>query len=250
MQKQKAIFNWSGGKDSALALYTIQKEAQFEISTLVTTVNSAFDRISMHGVRRELLMAQAQTLNLPVKEILLPAQPSMSDYNSIMRDALVPFQKAGVTHSIFGDIFLEDLRRYREEKLAEVGFEGVFPLWKKDTRETVMDFIKLGFKTKVVCVKSEVLSEDFTGRTIDENFLADLPDNVDPCGENGEFHTFVYDGPNFREEIPIQIGEKVFRAYPAPQTSEDTCLTKEEKPSKEMGFWFCDLILKSKRSAL
>lgn len=152
------------------------------------------------------------------------------------------FKSQGFTHSIFGDIFLEDLRKYREDKLAENGFVGHFPLWKRDTKELINTFIGLGFKAVVVCVKGELLDKSFAGRIIDEKFLEDLPDNVDPCGENGEFHTYVFDGPIFKEPIPIKIGEVVNREYKAPKSTDTDTICVVEKP-KTVGFWFCDLTL-------
>ena len=241
MDKIKAIFNWSGGKDSSLALYHILKEGKFDITELVTTVNSKFDRISMHGVRRELLYAQGKSIGIPIKEIRLPEMPSMSEYDKIMNGVLSEFKKEKITHSIFGDIFLEDLRTYRENKGKEVGLTAHFPLWKRDTTELIHEFIDLGFKTVVVCVKSELLSQDFSGRIIDRDFLKDLPKGVDPCGENGEFHTFVFDGPTFNHPIAYKLGEKVFKEYEAPKDNEDICGSTSTK-KKPSGFYFCDLI--------
>jgi len=241
MNKTKAIFNWSGGKDSALALYHILKEDKFDIEALMTTVNAKYNRISMHGVRNELLYEQGKSIGIPIKEILLPEMPSMLVYNETMKDVLLELKNKEITHSIFGDIFLEDLRAYRENKLKEVGLKAHFPLWKRNTTEIVHEFIDLGFKTVVVCVKSELLGDEFTGRIIDKNFLKDLPKNVDPCGENGEFHTFVVDGPIFKKPIAYTLGEKIFREYEAPKNKEDNCFTStnNEKPA---GFHFCDLI--------
>lgn len=241
MKKIKSIFNWSGGKDSSLTLYHILREGKYDVKALMTTVNTKHDRISMHGVRRELLYAQGKSIGIPVKEIRLPEMPSMSAYDEIMKNALTDLKKQEITHSIFGDIFLEDLREYRENKLNEVGLKGYFPLWKRDTTELVHEFIDLGFKTVVVCAKSELLGEDFTGRVIDKNFLKDLPNGVDPCGENGEFHTFVFDGPIFKEPIKYTLGEKVFREYKAPENKEDKCFSNSDN-RKPSGFYFCDLI--------
>lgn len=240
MSKTKAIFNWSGGKDSALSLYHVLKQGNFDIQNLMTTVNAKFDRISMHGVRRELLYAQGESIGIPIKEIRLPEMPTMSEYDAIMKTVLTDLSNQAITHSIFGDIFLEDLRTYRENKLQEVGLKGHFPLWKRDTTELVHEFIDLGFKTIVVCVKADLLDQEFAGRIIDKEFLKDLPKGVDPCGENGEFHTFVFDGPIFKTPIPYELGEKVFREYKAPKNQNDICSTK---PSKKLaGFHFCDLI--------
>ncbi|MDN3671030.1 diphthine--ammonia ligase [Echinicola jeungdonensis] len=238
----KSIFNWSGGKDSALALYKVLNEGQFEIHTLMTTVNSHFNRISMHGVRKELLQAQGKSIGLPIKEILLPEMPSMSEYDQTMKNTLSGLKKEGITHSIFGDIFLEDLKQYREDRLAEVGIKGHFPLWKKDTKELIHEFIDLGFKTIVICTKAELLPSEFAGRIIDKEFLKDLPKDVDPCGENGEFHTFVYDGPIFKEPVSFSLGEKVFKSYNAPKDKNDSCLPADEKPKPQAGFHYCDLI--------
>ncbi len=184
----------------------------------------------MHGVRRELLHKQAEEIGLSLQELILPEMPSMDEYNALMSETMQSFKKEGITHSIFGDIFLEDLRSYRDEKLAANGFTGVYPLWKTDTRQIVEEFIDLGFKTVVVCINSEKLDESFCGRIIDRDFLKDLPSNVDPAGENGEFHTFVFEGPIFKNPIPITLGEKVFKTYPNPVPGKE-----------EAGFWFQDL---------
>jgi len=238
----KSIFNWSGGKDSALALYHVLKERKLEVCQLMTTVNSHYDRISMHGVRKELLYAQGASIGIPIKEIRLPEMPSMSEYDQIMRDTLETLKSQTITHSIFGDIFLEDLKRYREEKLEEVGLKGHFPLWKRDTRELVHEFIDLGFKTVVVCTKSNLLPAEFVGRVIDHDFLKDLPKEVDPCGENGEFHTFVFDGPIFDQPIDFSLGEKIFRTYDAPKDKNDTCFSDNQEESPQIGFHYIDLI--------
>ncbi|MDH5380268.1 MAG: diphthine--ammonia ligase [Cyclobacteriaceae bacterium] len=238
---KRAVFNWSGGKDSSLALFHVLNEKEFEIATLMTTVNAKYNRISMHGVRKELLYAQGEAIGIPIKEILLPESPSMSEYDNTMKEVLSELKNDRVTHSIFGDIFLEDLRKYREDRLKEVGLKAHFPLWKKDTTQLIHEFIDLGFKTVVVCVKSDVLSEDFTGRVIDNDFLKDLPKGVDPCGENGEFHTFVFDGPIFKHPIAYSLGEKVFKEYEAPKDKNDTCFSST--PTRKLsGFHFCDLL--------
>lgn len=229
----QAYFNWSGGKDSTLALYKVLQDKQFDIRYLLTTLNEEADRISMHGVRSELLTAQAESLGIPAKKVHLPASSDMQAYESVMSTAIEELKSEGISDCIFGDIFLEDLRTYREEKLREVSIAAHFPLWKRNTLELVREFIDLGFKTIVVCVDASKLDESFAGRVIDNQFLSDLPDNVDPCGENGEFHTFVFDGPIFRYPISFQTGEKVLKTY--------TVKNQEEK-SIEYGFWFQDLI--------
>ena len=230
--------NWSGGKDSALALHYCLKQG-IPVRKLLTNINAAYDRISMHGVRRALLEQQAASIGVPLETIELPEQPSMQDYEAAVRAKLTAFKQAGIDQAVFGDIFLEDLREYREQQLAAVGMSALFPLWKKDTWTLVKEFIDLGFKSVIVCTKSEVLDRSFCGRLIDHSFLADLPSGVDPCGENGEYHSFVYDGPIFSRPIPFSTGETIFREYKAPEESSDECFTT---PRPNMGFYFTDLI--------
>lgn len=228
-----AYFNWSGGKDSTLALYRILQSGQFDIRYLLTTLNAEADRISMHGVRSELLEAQAEALGIPAKKVHLPASSDMQAYETVMNTAISELRLEGISDCIFGDIFLEDLRNYREEKLREVSISAHFPLWKEDTAALVREFIDLGFKTIVVCVDSSKLDASFAGRVIDQQFLADLPEQVDPCGENGEFHTFVFDGPIFQKQVNFQIGEKVLKTYTAQNNEGETT---------EYGFCFQELI--------
>ncbi len=239
--KKKAIFNWSGGKDSAFALHKILQDNAFDITALMTTVNSKYDRISMHGVRRELLLQQGASIGLPIKEIRLPEMPSMADYDNIMKEELTALQEQGVTHSIFGDIFLESLKKYREKKLSEVNIQGHFPIWKKDTTELIHEFIDLGFKTVIVCTSANLLGKEFAGRVIDKDFLKDLPKGVDPCGENGEFHTFVFDGPIFKKPINYTLGETVYKEYKAPKKKKDNC-NPDNDSKKVVGFYFADII--------
>ena len=243
---QKAIFNWSSGKDSALTLYKILQNQDYQIAHLLTSVNQQFKRISMHGVRVELLQEQAQSIGLPLKIIEIPEMPTMEVYDKIMNESLTDLKKEGITHSIFGDIFLEDLRKYREEQLAKVGLKGVFPLWKIPTKDLIHEFIRLGFKTIVVCVNERYLDKNFVGRIIDEDFVNDLPDNVDVCGENGEFHTFTFDGPIFSEPVNFEIGEIVYRKYEKPKTDDasDTACDKSSTDAFAYGFWYSDLVPK------
>ena len=236
----KAFFNWSGGKDSALALYHAQKDKHFSIEKLLTNINGKHRRISMHGVREELLELQAEAIGLPLQKIVLPEEPSMQEYENKMKDVVEALQREKFTHGFFGDIFLEDLKKYREEQLSKVNISCVFPLWKRDTVELIHEFIGLGFKTILVCTEADLLPQEFAGRIIDKDFLKDLPKNVDACGENGEFHTFVFDGPIFKKPVPITVGEKVFREYKAPKDEKDNCFIN--KPATAMGFWFCDLL--------
>lgn len=240
---KKVLFNWSSGKDSSLALYKLLENKEYKIEYIFTSVSDKYNRISMHGVRKELLIQQAKSIGIPLKLLSLPEMPSMESYNQAMKNALIPIIEKGITHSAFGDIFLEDLKQYREEKLKEVGLQGLFPLWKVNTKELITEFLDLGFKTIVTCVNSEYLDESFVGRILDEQFIADLPKNVDVCGENGEFHTFTFDGPIFKNSIKFKIGEKVYREYERPKSiSEDVCSVTEDKSN--YGFWYIDLLPK------
>ena len=207
----KVLLTWSGGKDSAMALYELQRNYDYEISALLTTVTEDYNRISMHGVQTILLEQQARSLGLAVEKVSITKDSSNQEYEAKMREKLMHYQSQGVASVVFGDIFLEDLRKYREENLSRIGMKGCFPLWKRDTAELARTFIDLGFKAVVTCVDSSVLDKTFVGRVFDEEFLAELPPAVDPCGENGEFHSFVYEGPIFRKGIPHRKGEVVLR---------------------------------------
>ncbi|SEH27056.1 diphthine--ammonia ligase [Chryseobacterium culicis] len=233
--KPKALFNWSSGKDSALALYQTLQENRYEVAVLLTSINQEFQRISMHGVSVSLLEKQAESLGIPLIKMELPKEPSMEEYRQMMSKTMTDVQAQGITHSIFGDIFLEDLRKYREDQLKAVGMEAVFPLWKRNTSQLIQEFLALGFKTIVTCVNGSYLDKSFAGRIIDQKFIDDLPENVDPCGENGEFHTFTFDGPIFKKPVQFEIGETVKKTYPKPKTSP-------EEEDGEYIFWFSDLI--------
>ena len=211
---------WSGGKDSSLALQAVLSEPSFRVEALLTTVTADYERISMHGVRRALLHEQAEAIGLPLEEVRIPAGASNAVYESAMKERLLYYKAEGVSGVVFGDIFLEDLRKYRESRLAELGLEGLFPLWRRNTAKLAEDFIAAGFRAFLVCVDPKQLDPSFCGREFDRQLLADLPACVDPCGENGEFHTFVYDGPIFRRPVAVRKGEVVERE----------------------GFWFCDLL--------
>ncbi|MFH6942533.1 diphthine--ammonia ligase [Flavobacterium sp. FlaQc-50] len=242
----KALFNWSSGKDSALTLYKILQNPKYKIECLLTSVNEKYQRISMHGVRIELLEAQAKSISIPLKVLQVPEMPTMEVYENVMTQTLNELKKEGITHSVFGDIFLEDLRKYREDQLAKIGFQGVFPIWKIPTRELIQEFIQLGFKTIVVCVNERYLDKSFAGRIIDQDFINDLPENVDLCGENGEFHTFTFDGPLFSKPIDFEIGEIVYRKYERPKKDEssNTACDTNTTDAFDFGFWYCDLIPK------
>ncbi|MDX5422275.1 MAG: diphthine--ammonia ligase [Hymenobacteraceae bacterium] len=237
-----SVFNWSGGKDSALCLYHVLQEGKYKVDRLLTTLSGATNRVTMHGVRQELLLKQAEKIGLPLQQILLPEDASMSAYNTLMDNTMRGLQQQGITQAIFGDINLEDLRKYREQQLAQAGMQAVFPLWGRPTRALVQEFLQLGFKAVVVCVNERLLDESFVGRILDENFLNDLPEGVDPAGENGEFHTFVFDGPIFQEPVKYVLGEKVRKTYGAPADADDNCYKKEDKPAYDTAFWFCDLL--------
>jgi len=234
-----AYMNWSGGKDSSLALWKVLLQKEYNIRWLLTSVNSVHNRISMHGVRRELLEAQASSIGIPLTTIELPEQPTMHEYELEMMKAVQAMKTAQIEHSVFGDIFLEDLRLYREEKLRGAGIECVFPIWKTDTAELMRQFLAAGFKAIIVCVNEKYLDKSFCGRLIDESFCNDLPPGVDICGENGEFHSYVFDGPIYHHPIPVQKGEIVYRHYAAPTNAQDNC-SPMDKPSS-YGFYFCDL---------
>lgn len=240
MNRQRAVMNWSGGKDSALALYHSLQSNQWDIQGLLTSVNEQYGRISMHGVRTELIAAQADRLGLPLHLLNLPGDVSMEIYNTRMRETLLSLQVQGVTDSIFGDIFLDDLRQYREEQLQQVGLKATFPLWQRNTTELVHEFVDLGFRAVLVCVNDSHLSADFAGRELNLDLLKDLPRTVDPCGENGEYHSFVYDGPIFLSPIPFVKGEVVRRTYT--RSSDTDC--HADKPDKvwDTGFWYQDLL--------
>ena len=209
--RQKVLLSWSGGKDAALALHEMRMANEYEVTCLLTTVTREYDRISMHGVRRVLLERQAKSVGLPLETVLISKSNSEEEYERAMRAVLEKQLAAGVTAVAFGDIFLEDVRSYREDKLSSIGMEAVFPLWDRDTTELANSFMHLRFEAVVTCVDSEALDPAFVGRDFDPHFLADLPLGVDPCGENGEFHTFVYAGPVLHEIIPLARGEVVLR---------------------------------------
>jgi len=205
------LLSWSGGKDSALALQELVRARQYTVRALLTTVTEEFDRISMHGVRRSLLSAQASSLGLPVEEVWIPKNSSNEIYETRMREVLTRYKDRGVERVAFGDIFLQDIRSYREERLAQIGMRGVFPLWERNTSRLAREFVDSGFRAVVCCVDPRRLPGEFCGREYDLAFLESIPASVDPCGENGEFHTFVYAGPIFSNEIPILKGEVVLR---------------------------------------
>lgn len=219
--KEKILFSWSSGKDSALTLYKIKNCPDYEIVALLTTVTGDYNRVSMHGIRNALLKRQAESLGFPLESVFISKAASQEEYESAMSSMLTRYKNLGVASVVFGDIFLEDVKMYRERNLSKIGMKAIFPLWKSDTLERASTFINLGFKAIVTCVDSNVLDKSFVGRMFDEQLLSELPSNIDPCGENGEFHSFVYDGPIFRNCILHKIGK--------------TCL-------RDNRFFYCDVI--------
>jgi uncharacterized protein (TIGR00290 family) len=210
--KEKIVLSWSGGKDSTMALHALLESGRYEIVSLLTTVSEQYGRVSHHGVRVELLEQQAAALGLRLHKLYLYQDHcSMEDYEAVMEKAMLEYKEKNVLTVAFGDIFLEDLRQYRERNLAKVGMKAIFPIWHRDTSEIVRTFIGLGFKAYLTCVDGEKLGEEFAGRPIDAELIRELPDGVDPCGENGEFHSYVYDGPIFQRPVEVALGEIVLR---------------------------------------
>lgn len=205
------MLSWSSGKDSAWALYMLRQMPNVELLALLTTFNRAADRVAMHAVRRRLVIAQAEQIGLPLWPVELPWPCSNQDYECLMRGLCERAVNEGATHVAFGDLYLEDVRAYREKQLQQTGLAPLFPLWKLPTRELAQDMIRAGVRAKLTCVDPKQLDRNFAGREFDGTLLADLPVQVDACGENGEFHTFVYDGPAFRNPVPVQGGEIVER---------------------------------------
>jgi uncharacterized protein (TIGR00290 family) len=207
----KVLVSWSSGKDSAWALHQLRQSGEYEIAGLLTTVNTAFDRVAMHGTRREVLEAQAAAAGLPLWIVPLPWPCSNPEYEAAMRAACGRATGEGIEAIAFGDLFLEDVRRYREERLAGTGLQPVFPLWGMNTAELVRTMLREGVKARIVCVDPKRLPKEFAGRDLDESLLEEFSSEIDPCAENGEFHTCAYAGPMFRQEIPIESGEVVER---------------------------------------
>ncbi len=209
--KAKVLLSWSTGKDSAWALYALHQSNHWDIAGLVTTVNTAFGRVSMHGVREELLEQQAQAAGIPLWKVPIPYPCPNEVYESAMRELILRAKEAGVTHIAFGDLFLQDVRDYRERQLAGTGITPVFPLWGINTTELAHDMIASGLRAVVTCLDPRQIPASLIGHEFDEAFLRKLPPSADPCGENGEYHTFCYDGPMLAQPIPVRTGEVVER---------------------------------------
>ena len=218
--KTKILLSWSSGKDSAWALHLLRQQPEYEIAGLVTTFNKAFDRVAMHSTRRALVEMQAKAAGLPLFPIPLPWPCSNQQYEEIMKVFCAQAVAQGVSAMAFGDLFLEDIRAYRERQLQGTGVQPLFPVWQIPTDRLAHEMTESGLRAKLVCIDPKKLSPEFAGRDFDRQLLADLPAGVDPCGENGEFHSFVYGGPMFEHEIPVVAGKRVERD----------------------GFWFCDVL--------
>jgi uncharacterized protein (TIGR00290 family) len=209
--RTKAVVSWSSGKDSALALHEVRRSGEVEIVGILTTITSEFGRVSMHGVRESLLDQQAEALGLPCWKVPIPSPCPNEVYEREIASVLGVVKQLGVTAVVFGDLFLEDLRRYRETKLAEAGMRGIFPLWMRSTAALAREMVEGGLHARLTCIDPKKLDRSFAGRSFDAALLEELPDNVDPCGENGEFHSFAWAGPMFTKPVPIEVGETVER---------------------------------------
>ena len=209
--RPKALLSWSSGKDSAWSLHVLQTQTDMEVVGLMTTVNEVYSRVAMHAVRMELLEAQAKAVGLPLWKIPIPYPCSNVEYEAAMLTVLERAKAEGIYTIAFGDLFLEEIRRYREERLRESGISPFFPIWAMPTMKLAREMIGAGLRARVTCVDPKQLPGAFAGREFDPQFLADLPSNVDPCGERGEFHTFAYDGPMFRHPVPVKLGAIIER---------------------------------------
>lgn len=228
--KNRIVVSYSGGKDSTLALYRLIQSGEWEIDSLLTTVTENVERTSIHGVRQTLLDEQAQSIGIPVRKIHIPEKCTNETYENIMGDAVNQMVQDGVTHMMFGDIHLKDVKEYREKMLKDTPLQPVFPLWGEEPKHLIDEFISLGFKTIVTCVDSQQLDPSFVGRVINQTFLNELPENVDVCGENGEYHSFVFNGPIFQKQIDFEIAKT--------KTVRKDIYTNEDR------FYFVDLLPK------
>jgi uncharacterized protein (TIGR00290 family) len=238
LSKIPAIMSWSGGKDSSFALYKVLEEGLYDVKYLLSTINGQYKRLSVHGVREALIEEQSRQIGIPLLKVYV-LEASNAEYEQQMSSVLTKAASEGIQTVLFGDIFLEDLRIYREEKMKQLNMHCVFPIWKVATRQLVNDFIQKGFKTATCCINDGYLDEKWVGRLIDESFIADLPTTVDPCGENGEFHSFCYAGPLFKNDIPISIGAKTYKLLPPDTGNHPTPI----KDVGTKGFWFCDITM-------
>lgn len=231
-EREKAVFNWSGGKDSALALYKILQAGEYEVVALLTTINRDNQRSSMHAIPVALLQKQAASIGIPLYMVDLESKSGITLYEEGMTKAVYHFKKAGVKNFIFGDIFLHDVKSYREKQLQPHGIKVVEPLWGKTSEEIMTEFLASGLQTVVVTITADMLNPKFIGRLIDPTFPGDLPQEADVCGENGEYHTFCYAGGMFRTPIPFSLGQPLKMTYP---------ITLDDGTTKEYSYWFANL---------
>lgn len=230
--KKKAVFNWSGGKDSALALYKILQNKEYEIVSLLTTVNRESKRSTMHGIPTSLLQKQAESIGLPLYVVDLTPKGNMEDYETAMNNAIGHFLQIGARHFVFGDIFLHDVRSYREKQLKPHGIEVVEPLWNKTSEQIMEDFLNSGLQTVIVTVTEGMMSDEFVGKTLDRELIESFPDGIDICGENGEYHTFCYAGGMFRDAVDFSLGKPIRQTYP---------VKLEDGSIKEYSYWLANL---------
>lgn len=228
---KQAVLFWSGGKDSALALYHAQQDPGIEIKAIITTLNQQYRRISMHGISEAILDRQVEQLGVPLIKMWVPNEPANNTYEEVLLNICRQLTLDGIDTVIFGDIFLEDLRQYRENLLKPLGLACYFPLWKRPTYQLINEFISLGFQTITCCISTAMLDNSWIGKQIDERFLKELPEGVDSCGENGEFHTFCFAGPIFKKTISYQSGEVIFKPL----------MIKSGQEEDETGFLFLDI---------
>jgi uncharacterized protein (TIGR00290 family) len=240
VNKIPAIFSWSGGKDSSYALHKILEEGLYDVKYLLSAINGNYKRLSMHGVREELIQAQADSIGIPLVKVYVYTA-SNAEYEKQMREVLLQARSENIFHVIFGDINLEDLRQYREQEMALLNMQCVFPIWKHDTHWMLNDFVARGFKTITCCINDGYLNEKWCGKIIDETFIAELPPTIDPCGENGEFHSFCFEAPVFKKKINIIRGKKTYRALEIKFADSPSPI----KDAGTKGFWFCDLLLQA-----
>ena len=232
LDMENAALFWSGGKDCAFALHRVLEEKKFHVKTLVTTLNEKFGRISMHGVREELLDRQAEALQLPLFKMWVKDVPANESYEEELLRVYARLKEQEISVIIFGDIFLEDLRAYREKLLSRAGLRGHYPLWGRNTAELIWEILGAGFRTITCCISTSHLDRTWLGREIDTTFIDELPSEVDPCGENGEFHTFCFAGPVFNQQIKFEKGVEEYRPLHIRSTNE----------KNEVGFWYLDLV--------
>lgn len=232
MEKIKSVFNWSGGKDSAFALYKVLQSGLYDVVALLTTVNSSSSRSTMHDIPLELLKRQASSICIPLYVVNLSPASGMDEYNKAMSDAVLHFKEQGVTTFIFGDIFLYDVRKYREDALRPLGIDVLEPLWDKSSREVMEEFLQSGLKTIIVTTTATVLGREYIGRHIDESLIKDLPESADVCGEQGEYHTFCYDGPIFSHPVRFTLGQPYEKSFP---------IKLDDGTEQTFSYWFADL---------